>query len=116
MARDAWRHPNDTKYKYDPKTPTSNKDKYYKAIYHSLDGYAGSAFWAYGGLGRSTDQPNEYGMVWLGGKVINLKCSMYNSILTTLIDPPHEPRGWYSVYNTDTTASIISNYYHGLSA
>lgn len=53
--------------------------------------FSGSNFWAYGGLGRSTDAPNKYGMVWLG-------------------DPPHENRGWYSVYDNDTTVDIIKNY------
>lgn len=69
LARDAWRHPNDTKYKYNPKTPTSHKDKYYQAMFDNTKDFAGTNFWAYSGLGRSTDLPNEYGMVWLGGKV-----------------------------------------------
>lgn len=68
LARDAWRDP---KSKYDPNTPTSHKDQYYQVIYQTIkDIYAGSNFWAYGGLGRSTDQPNKYDMVWLGGMYV----------------------------------------------
>lgn len=73
MARDAWRKPNDPEYKYDPATPTSHKDDYYKGIFKQIEHLAhqgrhsGANFWAYGGLGRSTDKPNQYNMTWLGG-------------------------------------------------
>jgi len=50
---------------------------------------------AYGGVGRPYEDPNQYGMYLLG-------------------DPPHEPRGWYSVYDTDTTVSVIKNQYKKL--
>lgn len=30
------------------------------------------------------------------------------------IDPPHEPRGWYSVYDKDTTVAIIHKQYNEL--
>ncbi|CEG67983.1 hypothetical protein RMATCC62417_04322 [Rhizopus microsporus] len=97
MARDAWRKPNDPEYKYDPATPTSHKDDYYKGIFKQIEHLAhqgrhsGANFWAYGGLGRSTDKPNQYNMTWLG-------------------DPPHEPKGWYSVYNDDTTVKVIKDF------
>jgi mannan endo-1,4-beta-mannosidase len=71
MARDAWRRPQDSAYKYAPSTPTSHKDIYFKGLFdqiEQLDLYSGSNFWAYGGLGRSTDDPNKYNMTWLGGK------------------------------------------------
>ncbi|KAI8374624.1 glycoside hydrolase superfamily [Radiomyces spectabilis] len=94
MARDAWRRPKDSQYKYDPETPTQHKDEYYEGIFDQITSMvnenplSGWNFWAYGGLGRSTDEPNEYGMVWLG-------------------DPPHERRGWYSVYDKDSTVNVI---------
>ncbi|KAL0083215.1 glycoside hydrolase family 5 protein [Phycomyces blakesleeanus] len=97
MARDAWKNPGSLKYKYDPSTTTSHKDTYYKAIYDQIyslaknKSFSGSNFWAYSGIGRSTDQPNSHGMVWLG-------------------DPPHEPRGWYGVYDKDSTVDVIKNY------
>ncbi|CDH53051.1 glycoside hydrolase family 5 protein [Lichtheimia corymbifera JMRC:FSU:9682] len=97
-ARDAFNHPDDDEYKYDPSTPTTHKDAYYKGIFDQIlelakeNKFSGSNFWAYGGLGRSTDYPNQYGMVILG-------------------DPPHERRGWYSVYDKDTsTIDVIKNY------
>ncbi|KAI8062992.1 glycoside hydrolase superfamily [Thamnidium elegans] len=102
MARDAWRRPSDTEYKYNAKTPTSNKDKYYKGLYTQIEELAsqsrhsGSNFWAYGGLGRPDDKPNAFNMTWLG-------------------DPPHEPKGWYSVYNRDkTTLAVIKKHYKNL--
>ncbi|KAI9487421.1 MAG: glycoside hydrolase superfamily [Benjaminiella poitrasii] len=96
MARDGWRKPMDSQYKYDPSTSTSHKDEFFKkGIYQSIEAlyhHGGSNFWAYGGIGRSTDKPNSYGMVWLG-------------------DPPHEPRGWYSVYDVDTTVAVIKQHF-----
>ncbi|KAG2194812.1 hypothetical protein INT46_011773 [Mucor plumbeus] len=98
MARDAWRRPSDIVYKYDPSTPTSHKDQFYEGLYQQIEHlssqfrHGGSNFWAYGGEGRSTDEPNSFGMTWLG-------------------DPPHEPKGWYSVYNVDSTISIIKNHF-----
>ncbi|KAI9022131.1 glycoside hydrolase superfamily [Phycomyces nitens] len=97
MARDAWKKPEDLAYKYDPSTTTTHKDTYYKAIYDHIfklaktKTFSGSNFWAYSGIGRSTDQPNSHGMVWLG-------------------DPPHEPRGWYGVYDKDSTVKVIKNF------
>ncbi|KAI9468673.1 glycoside hydrolase superfamily [Zychaea mexicana] len=97
MARDAWLQPNNLTFKYDPATPTAHKDEFFGALFDQIVGFAkkgqfsGSNFWAYSGMGRSTDYPNKYGMVWLG-------------------DPPHEPRGWYGVYDKDTTAKVISKY------
>ncbi|KAI9314252.1 glycoside hydrolase superfamily [Dichotomocladium elegans] len=98
MARDAFNKPNDPVYKYDPNTPTTHKDEYYGFIFDEIVGlakerkFSGSNFWAYSGVGRSTDYPNKYGMVWLG-------------------DPPHEHRGWYGVYDKDeSTLEVIKSY------
>lgn len=97
MARDAWRKASDPSCKYDPATPTSHKDIYYEGIFQHIvqlvhqGRHSGANFWAYGGLGRSTDKPNQYNMTWLG-------------------DPPHEPKGWYSVYNKDTTVQVIKEF------
>ncbi|KAI7856338.1 glycoside hydrolase superfamily [Circinella umbellata] len=97
MARDAFLKPDNLTFKYDPETPTAHKDEFYGTLFNQIVDYAkegkmsGSNFWAYGGEGRSTDYPTKYGMVWLG-------------------DPPHEPRGWYSVYDKDTTVQVISDY------
>jgi mannan endo-1,4-beta-mannosidase len=73
IARDAWRKPSDSAYKYKSSTPTSHRDTFYEGLYRHIDHlqtelrHAGSNFWAYGGLGRPTDASNEYNMIWLGG-------------------------------------------------
>lgn len=74
----------------DPASPTTNKDLYYAALYKLvIDSIAtggpaaGDNFWAWAGEARP-------GMPWVG-------------------DPPHEPAGWYSVYDSDaSTLAIIS--------
>lgn len=84
MARDAWRQPLDSAYKYDPSTPTSYKDQFYEGLYRQIEHlasqfrHAGSNFWAYGGLGRPGDRRNSFGMVWLGGNVYLLAVSCVN--------------------------------------
>ena len=73
-----------------PASPTTTKDLYYAALYKQvIDSIAaggpaaGDNFWAWAGQARP-------GMSWVG-------------------DPPHEPAGWYSVYDTDaSTLAIIS--------
>lgn len=89
MARDAWRKPTDSAYKYDVNTPTSHKDTFYEGLYRHIEHLAlkfhhgGSNFWAYGGLGRPNDKSNSYGMTWLGGKVLYIMytCTMLSSFL-----------------------------------
>ncbi|ORZ10747.1 glycoside hydrolase superfamily [Absidia repens] len=67
----------------------------YATLVKQYKGFVGSNFWSYSGIGRSTDLPNNYSMVWIG-------------------DPPHEPRGWYSVYDQDTTVNVIQQHYMAL--
>ena len=82
----------------DPASPTTNKDLYYAILYkHVLDSIVaggpagGDNFWAWAGEARP-------GMSWVG-------------------DPPHEPAGWYSVYDTDaSTLAIISDHAHRVAA
>jgi mannan endo-1,4-beta-mannosidase len=82
----------------DPASPTTNKDFYYAILYKLvLDSIvsggpaAGDNFWAWAGEARP-------GMSWVG-------------------DPPHEPAGWYSVYDTDaSTSAIISDHAHRVAA
>ncbi|NDC78164.1 MAG: mannanase, partial [Chitinophagia bacterium] len=51
-------------------------------------------FWAYGGEGR----PRTPGEMWAKGDPFTG-------------DPPHEPQGWYSVYDTDSsTRAVIRNF------
>jgi len=76
----------------DPASPTANRDLYYAALYKLvLDSIAsggpaaGDNFWAWAGEARP-------GMSWVG-------------------DPPHEPAGWYSVYDADaSTLALIADH------
>jgi mannan endo-1,4-beta-mannosidase len=76
----------------DPASTTTNRDLYYAALYKLVEDSiaaggpaAGDNFWAWAGEARP-------GMSWVG-------------------DPPHEPAGWYSVYDADaSTIAIISGH------
>ena len=79
---------------YDPQASTHFKDLYYQQIYDAVLTSArtggpiiGSNFWAWNGEGRAAHgdhrfQPGD--TAWLG-------------------DPPHEPQGWYGVFDTDAS-------------
>ena len=79
--------------------PTDSRDTFYSFIFAAVDNsvknngpIAGCNFWGWGGSGRPRD------LVWQPGD-------------DYLCDPPHEPQGWYSVFdNDDTTISIIEEY------
>jgi len=74
----------------DPASPTTSKDLYYAALYKLVEDSVaaggpamGDNFWAWAGEARP-------GRPWVG-------------------DPPHEPAGWYSVYDADaSTVAIIA--------
>ena len=75
---------------FNPASPTTYRDRFYTALYEQVERSvaAGGAavadnFWAWGGKARP-------GLPWVG-------------------DPPHEPPGWYSVYDNDaSTRAVIS--------
>lgn len=79
--------------------PTDSRDIYYRYIFRQVrkaieDGepLAGCNFWGWSGSGR----PDS--LVWKPGDDF-------------LNDPPHEPQGWYSVFDCDTTTiEIIKEY------
>lgn len=69
---------------FDPQATTDHRDAVYDALFQAVErsvaeggALQGTAFWAWGGEARP---PNP----WIG-------------------DPPHEPGGWYSVYDRDAT-------------
>ena len=71
--------------------PTKSRDRFYGHIFGEMqrsidtDGpIAGCNFWGWSGTGRPRD------LVWQAGD-------------DYLCDPPHEPQGWYSVFDGDTT-------------
>jgi len=85
---------------FDPKASTVNRDAYYREVFEqvyqlALMGEAcGVNFWAFAGEGR----PREPETWWRKGDDF-------------LGDPPHEPQGWYSVYDFDkSTLDLIKEY------
>ena len=79
--------------------PTDSRDIFYRYIFeqvkNSIEDSAplvGCNFWGWSGSGR----PNS--LVWKPGD-------------DYLNDPPHEPQGWYSVFDCDTTTiDVIREY------
>ncbi|KAJ2718746.1 hypothetical protein GGI07_005611 [Coemansia sp. Benny D115] len=75
---------------YRPETPVTHRDKYYADVLRAVrqSGHVGSAFWAYAGSARPPEGPSREPS-WTG-------------------DPPHEPAGWNSVFDSDhSTLEII---------
>ena len=85
---------------FDPAATTVHRDEYYRTVFDgvyqlALQGKAsGVNFWAWSGQGR----PVNPGTMWKKGDPFTG-------------DPPHEPQGWYSVYDRDTaTHKVIKEY------
>jgi mannan endo-1,4-beta-mannosidase len=87
---------------YEPGSPTTFRDKFYSLIYElALENMraggsvAGTHFWAWNGEGRAQHpdhhfQPGDTSYVG---------------------DPPHEPQGWYGVFDVDaSTQAVIRNH------
>jgi mannan endo-1,4-beta-mannosidase len=83
---------------YDVKATTAFKDRFYRQIYGAVEAnvkiggpVAGTNFWAWNGEGRPAHA--DYRFVpgdtsWVG-------------------DPPHEPQGWYGVFDSDASNKAI---------
>ncbi len=93
---------------HDPSSSTVIRDQYYEKIFEAIHNrasaensiVAGVNFWAWGGEGR----PRQAEAIWKAGDDF-------------IGDPPHEPQGWYSVYDKDsTTNKIIKTYSEKLKA
>lgn len=76
---------------YDPGTPVSARNAFYAYVFSRVresqaeqGPIAGCNFWGWGGSGR----PSE--VTWKPGD-------------DYVSDPPHEPQGWYCVFDSDTT-------------
>jgi mannan endo-1,4-beta-mannosidase len=86
--------------RFDPESETTFRDRFYSLIYDEVlksararGPLSGSNFWAFGGEGQAAHDDYR----WRPGE------SNY------LGDPPHEPQGWYSVFDSDTsTLELIS--------
>jgi mannan endo-1,4-beta-mannosidase len=88
--------------KFDPNTSTAFKDRFYKLIYQSVLDDArsggplqGANFWGWGGEGRAQHPDHHF----------------VRGDTSYLGDPPHEPQGWYSVFDTDSSTKAVINDY-----
>lgn len=93
---------------FDPASTTTFKDRFYRLIYEAVDGsianggpIAGSNFWAWGGEGRAQHADRRF----------------VRGDTSYVGDPPHEPQGWYSVFDSDaSTQALIRKHAAGLIA
>jgi mannan endo-1,4-beta-mannosidase len=93
---------------FGPGTPTTWKDRFYQLIYTAvLDSVRlggplqGSNFWGWGGEGRAQHPDHHF----------------VRGDTSYVADPPHEPQGWYSVFDTDaSTQAVIRDYAAALQA
>ena len=76
-------------------TPTRARDAFYNFVFqtvcesaHTQGSIAGCNFWGWGGRGRARDTQWQVGDDFL-------------------CDPPHEPQGWYSVFDCDSTTIAL---------
>lgn len=91
---------------FDPRSATATRDRYFEVFFSEVmksaviyGALAGVNFWAWGGEGLPAA---PFGGHWKSGDPLTG-------------DPPHEPQGWYSVYEHDTsTLKAISKYTKGL--
>lgn len=89
---------------YSPAAPVTVRDQYYAEIFGHIHAHAqtgavaGASFWAYGGESRPVP---PFGQWWRAGDSL-------------VADPPHEPQGWYSVYNSDTSTLAVAKQFSRL--
>jgi len=89
-------------FSFDPKTATTNRDKYYSSAFsrvveNAKNGgrLAGANFWTFSGIGKpSLENPNHF---WKPGDDL-------------IGDPPQEEQGLNSVFASDSTMKIISTF------
>ena len=87
---------------FNPSASNLNRDRYFELVFNEIYAYAqkgeasGVNFWAYSGEGR----PKMPGEMWKQGDPLTG-------------DPPHEPQGWYSVYDTDSSTHNVIRKYAG---
>ncbi|ORX67028.1 glycoside hydrolase [Linderina pennispora] len=78
---------------YSPDAPFTHRNKFYQAVADKVSArvadkqFVGAAFWAYAGMARPPTKPTTE-ISWVG-------------------DPPHEPPGWYSIYDKDVETLAI---------
>jgi len=92
---------------YDPEASTAWKDKFYRLIYDAAladmragGPIAGTNFWAWTGEARAVHGDHHF----------------VNGDNQFMGDPPHEPQGWYGVFDTDTTKAVIAEHAKAVTA
>jgi mannan endo-1,4-beta-mannosidase len=91
-----------------PGTPTTFKDRFYQLIYSAvIDSVRSGAplqgcnFWGWGGEGRAQHPDHHF----------------VRGDTSYVADPPHEPQGWYSVFDVDkSTQAVIRDYANAVKA
>jgi mannan endo-1,4-beta-mannosidase len=83
---------------FDPAAATTFKDRFYALIYQAVvdsiragGPIAGSNFWAWGGEGRAGHPDRKF----------------HPGDTNYVGDPPHEPQGWYSVFDSDASTQAL---------
>lgn len=91
-------YPRDGQDAFDPKIGTTFKDRFYRQIYTAVETNAkaggplvGSNFWAWNGEARTPHADYRFQRGDLG----------------YMGDPPHEPQGWYGVFDSDASTQAI---------
>ena len=87
---------------FDPGTPTTFKDRFYQLIYSAVidsvrsgGPIQGCNFWGWGGEGRAQHPDHHF----------------VRGDTSYVGDPPHEPQGWYSVFDVDkSTQAVIRDF------
>jgi len=87
---------------FEPGTATTFKDRFYQLIYSAVlesvrsdSPLQGCNFWGWGGEGRAQHADHRF----------------VRGDTSYVADPPHEPQGWYSVFDVDkSTQATIRDY------
>lgn len=87
---------------FEPGTPTSFKDRFYQLIFSAVlesvrsgAPLQGCNFWGWGGEGRAQHPDHHF----------------VRGDTSYVGDPPHEPQGWYSVFDVDrSTQAVIRDF------
>jgi len=91
-------YPRDGADAFAPEIPTTFKDRFYKQIYTAIEAdvarggpLVGSNFWAWNGEARTPHADHRFQRGDLG----------------YMGDPPHEPQGWYGIFDTDASTLAV---------
>jgi mannan endo-1,4-beta-mannosidase len=101
-------YPRDGAHAYDPMISTLYKDRFYRQIYSTVERdmasggpLSGTNFWAWTGEARARHDDHRF----------------QRGDLAYMGDPPHEPQGWYGVFDSDaSTQSVVRNHARALAS